>query len=120
MHGSKQFIGMVENGFVKPYFTSQGGPEVTFCREESLGREVYWLRLQAFRCLISMENSLLSLLDGGHFHFMMESLHVFKVRSVAESWYLPNPLVCAHCVSESKPALPYETSWYYFMSQRRI
>jgi hypothetical protein len=40
----------------KPYPTSWVGLRLnTFCREECLGRGVYWLSLQAFRYLVKME-----------------------------------------------------------------
>jgi hypothetical protein len=37
IHSSKQFIVMVENGYIKPYLTSQGGPEIIPCA----GRNVW-------------------------------------------------------------------------------
>jgi hypothetical protein len=36
----------------------------TFCREECLGREVYWLSLQAFRYLFKMEIYLEAPVEG--------------------------------------------------------
>ena len=38
-----------------PHFLRAGLKLNTFCREECLGRGVYWLSLQAFRYLIKME-----------------------------------------------------------------
>jgi hypothetical protein len=38
-----------------PQFLRAGLRLNTFFREECLGRGVYWLSLQAFRCLIKME-----------------------------------------------------------------
>jgi hypothetical protein len=38
-----------------PHFLRAGLKLNTFCREECLGRGVYWLRLQAVRYLIKME-----------------------------------------------------------------
>jgi hypothetical protein len=35
---------MMESGYVKPYPTSQGKPEIKYLfREECLGRKAYWL-----------------------------------------------------------------------------
>lgn len=42
---SKPFIAMMEIG----YPSSQGGPEINFCREECLGRKAYWLCLLTSR-----------------------------------------------------------------------
>jgi hypothetical protein len=38
-----------------PHFLRAGLRLNTFCREECLGRGIYWLSLQAFRYLIKME-----------------------------------------------------------------
>jgi hypothetical protein len=38
-----------------PYFLRAGLRLNTFCREECLGRRIYWLSLQAFRYFIKME-----------------------------------------------------------------
>jgi len=44
LHGSKQLIVMAESGCIKPFPTSQGGPEIKYlCREQCLGWEAYWL-----------------------------------------------------------------------------
>jgi hypothetical protein len=37
---------------IVPHFLRVGLRLNTFCRDEFLGRGVYWLSLQAFRCLI--------------------------------------------------------------------
>jgi hypothetical protein len=40
----KAFIVMAESGYVKPYPTSQGWPEIKYLfSEECLGRKAYWL-----------------------------------------------------------------------------
>ena len=57
VHGFKTFIvnggkWMTENHTV---LLRAGLRLNTFCREECLGRGVYWLSLQAFRYLIKME-----------------------------------------------------------------
>ncbi|EDK99970.1 mCG146942 [Mus musculus] len=70
----------------------------------------------ASRYLISMENSVLGLYDHRAVSFMLEAWLVFQVRSLAGSWKSSKPQVCAHQVSGSRPALPYQTSWHGFTS----
>jgi hypothetical protein len=57
---------MVENGWIKPYLTSQGGTEIKYL---CLEWKVYWQQLWASWYRISMENSVLSLLDCIHISF---------------------------------------------------
>lgn len=46
VHGFKAFIVVSESGCVKPYPTSQGGPEIKrLLQGGTLGREACWLRL---------------------------------------------------------------------------
>jgi hypothetical protein len=42
---------------------------------------------------------------------------VFQVRDLAGSGESPKPQLCAHPVSRSQPALPYQTSWHGFTIQ---
>ena len=89
--------------------TSQGRLEIKYlCREECLGGEACWLSLAS-----PLGNSL-----AWRMLFWAYVIigHVFQVRNLAGSWESPKPQVCAHRVSRSQPALPYQTSWHGFVS----
>ena len=66
----KTFIVMAENCDVNsicktlPHFLRVGLRLNTFCREECLGRGVYWLSPQAFKYLIKMEICLEPSVEG--------------------------------------------------------
>ena len=70
VHGSKQFIVMAEKGCIKPYPTSQIGPEIKYLWQGGMsGKGSFGKALLTSTCLISMENSVLNLLDCGHISF---------------------------------------------------
>ena len=69
---------MVENGCIKPYPTSQGGPEIKYHLQGPVsgkGSLLAKVGLWASQHLISMENSVLGLRD--------HKTHFFYVRSMA-------------------------------------
>ena len=53
---------MVENGCINP-FSGSNLRSNTFCREECLGKKVYWISPQGYRYFISKEKSVLGLCD---------------------------------------------------------
>jgi hypothetical protein len=56
IHGFKAFIVFAENGWIKQYPTSWACLKLnSFCREECVGKGIYWPNLQAFKYLIKME-----------------------------------------------------------------
>jgi hypothetical protein len=63
-----------KNECVKPYPTSQGGPEIKYLLQGGMSRkEAYWLSPQA-RHVISLENSVWGLCDHRTYFFYMRSM----------------------------------------------
>ena len=94
-----------------PHFLRAGLRLNTFCREECLGREVYWLSLQAFRYLIKMEIHFEATCDHifylwrglGHCLYVTDGYKIMEGCSLVSGAWCPGVWQNAYCPLQGYP-----------------